>query len=83
MRKISDLGCKKFYESYESNSELVLALNMVPALSFVPGSKVEFSFDFVIEETCGVLTVLDKSQSDLKKFEELTAYFQKCTLKGI
>ena len=31
MRKISELGLKK---TYESNSELVLALNMIPALSF-------------------------------------------------
>ena len=38
MRKISELGLKK---TYESNSELVLALNMIPALSFVPESKVE------------------------------------------
>ena len=42
MRKRSELCLKN---TYESNSELVLALNMVPALSFVPESKVEIGFD--------------------------------------
>ena len=67
-----------------SNCELVLALNMIHALSFVPESKVEMGFDLVAEEICSVATKLDISQSDLKKLDELTAYFQKkITLKEI
>ena len=74
MRKISELGLKK---TYESNSELVLALNMIPALSFVPDSKVKIGLDLVIEEICSVATKLNISQKDLKKLDDLTAYFQK------
>ena len=66
MRKISELGFKK---THESNSELVLALNMIPALSFVPESKLKIGFDLVIEEICCVATKkfqkLDVSQNDL------------------
>ena len=79
MREISELGLKK---TYESNSELVLALNMITALSFVPESKVEIGFDLVIEEICSVATKLDSSQNDLEKLDELTAHLQKRTLKG-
>ena len=79
MRKISELGLKK---TYEPNSELVLALNMIPALSFVPESKVEIGFDLVIEEICSVATKLDISQNDLEKLDELTAYFQKTYIRG-
>ena len=79
MRKKSELGLKK---TYESNSELVLALNMIPALSFVPESKVEIGFDLVIEEICSVATKLDISQNDLEKLDELTAYFQKTYIRG-
>ena len=79
MRKISELGLKK---TYESNSELVLALNMIPALSFVPESKVEIGFDLVIEEICSVATKLDISQNNLEKLDELTAYFQKTYIRG-
>ena len=74
MRKISKLGLKK---TYESNSKLVLTLNRIPALSFVPESKVEIEFDLVIEEICTVAIKLDISQNDLKKLDKLTAYFQK------
>ena len=73
------MGLKK---TYESNSELVLALNMIPALSFVPESKVEIGFDLVIEEICSVATKLDISQNDLEKLDELTAYFQKTYIRG-
>ena len=80
MREISELGLKK---TYESNSELVLALNMITALSFVPESKVEIGFDPVIEEKCSVATKLDSSQNDLEKLDELTAHLQKTYIKGI
>ena len=73
-RKICELGHKK---AYESNSELVLALNMILALSFVPESKAEIGIDLVIDEICSVATKLDNSQNDLEKLDELTAYFQK------
>ena len=79
MQKIFDFGLKK---TYESNSELVLALNMIPALSFVPESKVEIGFDLFIEEICSVATKRDISQNDLKKLDELTAYFQKTYIRG-
>ena len=80
MRKLSELGLKN---TYESNSELVLALNMIPALSFVSESKVEIGFDLVIEEKkCSVATKLDISQNDLGKLDELTAYFRKTYIKG-
>ena len=80
MRKLSELGLKN---TYESNSELVLALNMIPALSFVSESKVEIGFDLVIEEKkCCVATKLDISQNDLGKLDELTAYFRKTYIKG-
>ena len=81
MRKKSELGLKKTYES-ESNSELALALNMIPALSFVPESKVEIGFDLVIEEISSVPTKLDISQNDLKKIDELTAHFRKTYFRG-
>ena len=64
MQKISELGLKK---TYESNSELVLALNMIPALRFVPKSKVEIGFNLIIEEICNVATKLVISQNDLQK----------------
>ena len=76
---VSELGLKK---TYELNSELVLALNMIPALSFVPESKVEIGFDLVIEEICSVATKLDISQNYLEKLDELTAYFQKTYIRG-
>ena len=56
MRKISELGLKK---TYESNSELVLALNMIPALSFVPESKVEIGFDLAQSGTSGLILVFN------------------------
>ena len=59
MQKISELGLKK---TYESNSQLVLALNMIPALSFMRESKVKIGFDLVIEEICSVATKLDIPQ---------------------
>ena len=80
MREISELGLKK---TYESNSELVLALNMITALSFVPETKMEIGFDLVIEEICSVATKLDSSQNDLEKLDELTAHLQKTYIKGI
>ena len=55
---------------------------MIPALSFVPESKVEIGFDLVIEEICSVATKLDISQNDLEKLDELTAYFQKTYIRG-
>ena len=66
MRKISELGFKK---TYESNSEVVIALNMIPALGFVAESKLKIGFDLVIEEICSVATKkfrkIDVSQNDL------------------
>ena len=77
MRKIYEFGLKK---TSESNSELVLALNMIPVLSFVPESKMETGFDLVIEEICSVATKLDRSQNDLEKLYELTALIGRNTL---
>ena len=77
-RKICELGLEKIYES---SSELVLALNMITALSFVPESNLEKEFDLAIKETCSVATKLDISQNDLESLDELTAYFRKTYIK--
>ena len=79
MRKISELGVTK---NYESNRELDLALKMIASLSFVAKSKVEIGLDLVFEKICSVATNLDISQKDVEKLVELTAYFQKTYNKG-
>ena len=65
-KKFSKLFLKK---TYELNSELVLVLNIIPALSFVPESKVETGFDLVTEEICSVATKLHISQTVLEKLD--------------
>ena len=79
MRKISKLGLRK---QYDSNSELVLALIMTPALSFVPQSKLEIGFDLKNEEIGSVTSKLDISQSD-PTLRQALGLFPKRTLKGI
>ena len=64
MRIISELSLKK---TYESNSETVLALNMIPGLRFVPDSKVRIAFDLVIEKIC-FKTAIPQYIRFLKKF---------------
>ena len=66
MRKLSDLGLEK---NYESNSEQNFALNVIPALSFLPESKVKIWFLLVKEEIGSVASKTDNSQNDLEKLD--------------
>ena len=72
MLKISTLGLKK---TYKSNSELILALNMIPALIFVSESKVKIGFELVIEEICSVASKLDTSQKRSRKIRRAHGIF--------
>ena len=81
MGKISELVPKK---NYEPNSELILALHIIPALNYVPESKVGTCIRIINSRIMQFENQTEYTTNNLEKLENENEFFQKkLTLKGI